>query len=65
MISHLYVRWGGYRFGTRPHRYAGEKSRYAVAFSRAGAEIGRPGAIFASQRRGANGIVTFLGGILT
>ena len=30
-----------------------------------GAEVGRPAAIFASQRRGANGIVTFLGGILT
>lgn len=31
----------------------------------AGAEIGRPAYIVASQRRGANGIVTFLGGILT
>jgi len=31
----------------------------------AGAENGRPAYIVASQRRGANGIVTFLGGILT
>ena len=31
----------------------------------AGAEIGRPAHIVASRRRGANGIVTFLGGILT
>ena len=30
-----------------------------------GAEVGRPAAIFACQRRGANGIVAFLGGILT
>ena len=34
-------------------------------FTTAGAEDGRPAYIVASQRRGAYGIVTFLGGILT
>ena len=31
MIWHLYIAWGGYRFGTRTRYSAHEKSRVAVA----------------------------------
>jgi hypothetical protein len=65
MIWHLYVACGCYRFGTRARTSAPVNSRYAVAYppsepKSVDARISLPLAA-----RGANGIVTFLDGILT
>ena len=55
--------WLSFRHSPAPIR--GRKEPLCCGLLATGAEVGRPAAIFASQRRGANGIVTFLGGILT
>ncbi len=67
MIWHLHIAWDGYRFDTPGQEYTPAKSRVAVARPlRAGAARPlRTAHILASQRRGAKGIVTLLGGVLT
>ena len=65
MIWHLYIAWGGYRFGTSEAKVGDREEPLCCGLATAGAEVGRPAFIVASQRRGANSIVTFLGGILT
>ena len=49
----------------RPATLNGSKEPRCCGLTTAGAEVGRPASIVASQRRGANNIVTYLGGILT
>ena len=65
MIWHLYIAWGGYRLGTTKANVSLREEPLCCGLATAGAEFGRPAFIVASQRRGANSIVTFLGGILT
>ena len=65
MIWHLYIAWGGYRLGRSRAKVSPREEPLCCGFATAGAEVGRPAFIVASQRRGANSIVTFLGGILT
>ena len=65
MIWHLYIAWGGYRFGTRAQYSAAREEPCCCGLATDAAEVGRAPHIVASQRRGANGTVTLLGGILT
>ena len=65
MIWRLYIACEGYHFSTRNTIVSVRQELFCCGLTTAGAEIGRPAYIVASQRRGAKGIVTFLGGILT
>ena len=65
MIWHLYVACGSYRFGTRARSSAHAKSRRAVALPPREPKSVVPRISLPLAARGANGIVTFLDGILT
>ena len=65
MIWHLYIVCGCYHFRHADVYVDVRQEPEYCGLATAGAEIGRPAYIVACRRRGADGIVTFLDGILT
>ncbi len=65
MIWHLYVACGWYRFGSRARSSAPAGSRRTVASPPSGPKSVAARISLPLAARGANGIVTFLDGILT